>query len=229
VLDWNGTGFGVAWVSYTSVYFRQLDAMRHLVGGAPTSNTLVAGPYADERDAARTRIAWDPTSGTFGVLFVFTSQLYFMRVNPTGTVALAARAIGPAYSQTFGGNFTALATGGAFFAAYDDNTTGTVVRKLGADGTTLAMAMVRPGEYRFPNMLEHAGTLYVFTHDASTVGHVDAFDTALHPVTAHSGRIGDGRYMQYPVAALDASTGALSVVYLDAARAVQFQRLAGLP
>lgn len=90
---WNGTTYGTFFVAYTSVMFREITAGMQFVNGmGPTSNTTLAGPYADLRQSAWTNAKWDGSG--YGVLYQFNT-CYFARYGKSGNTIVSPVSLGP--------------------------------------------------------------------------------------------------------------------------------------
>jgi hypothetical protein len=224
VLDWSGASFGVGWVSYDTIFFRRINGDRTLTG-ARTMNVRVAQDpkRSDDRSAARTKIAWDGSA--FGLFVIVGRQLYFARIGPSGEIQVGLQLLGPAFSETFSGQFSAVALMGAYHVAYLDPQAGqVVVLRVGLDGKAVGRTPVISGMYRYPHMIAQGGLLYLFSSDAGNAGQVAVLDPAGR-LLRDAVPIAPGRVMNSPVPAYDAARGAGAVAYLDAGGAVKLQRL----
>jgi len=232
VLDWNGSSFGVAWVSYDDIYYRQIDSDRHLVGGDRTENVFVDYDpnQGDDRDGNRTKIVWDPDTASFAIFNILDGRLYITRVDSAGTQLLSLVHLGWAFSQTFSGQFSVAYYDGAYYVVYCDQTGQEweyAVRliKVLPDGTIENSVEVITGFfYRYPHLVEKDGELYIFTHDALGQGRADVYNHNLIALPGKSGVLGEGIPMQYPQATYDPSTGIWGVAYLSETGNVMLQR-----
>jgi hypothetical protein len=226
VIDGSGADLGVAWVSYDDAYFRRLGPDRTLAGG-PGANLLL-GPdplHSDARDASRTQIAWDGAG--YGVFTIIGKRLYFSRVEAGDHVPVAMKDLGLAYSDTFGGEFTALSIGGTYYVAYD-NMTSVVLVNFDRNGDVVKSVVAQAGAYTQPQLVTAGGRLYVITQDGGGRGYVGVFDTGLASLGGSLIGGGLGRTMVHPVISSDGATWA--VVYQDANNGnVKLQKLAPQP
>lgn len=229
VIDWSGSSYGTGWISYDEVYFRRLDANGRFMGG-PLENVYVGPDPAqpDQRDGARTKIVWNGERQEYAIYAISGYDLYRARVSEAGDVLEAPTLLADtAYSQTFGGQFVAVAWGTDDYLLYHDETDLVLARVFeGAGG--MAQVVVQAGEYRFPSMVLHAETLLVFREQPGTgFGEVLAYDADLQELPAVGGLLGGGVPMVYPQGAVDPVGEGFGVAYLDAAGAVQFRTIGG--
>ncbi len=229
VIDWSGTSYGVGWISYDEVYFRRLDSNGEFAGG-PLDNVHVGPDPAqpDQRDGARTKIVWNAERQEYAIYAISGYNLYRGRVSEAGDVLeMPTLLADTAYSQTFGGQFVALAWGEDDYLLYHDETDLVLARVFaGAGGMT--EVVVHEGEYRFPSMVLHGETLLVFREQPMTgFGEVIAYDANLQLIPESGGLLGAGVPMVYPQGAVDPATGTFAVVYNDAGGSVQFRTIGG--
>lgn len=221
VLDWNGSGFGVAWISYDTLFSRLIGADRKLTGDR-TANTLVQKDpkSSDDRNGARTRIHY--TGGGYGIFTIVGGQLYFTRLNAAGMQSLVYQPLGPGYSQVGGGNLSTIYDGSIYHVAYYDPVASKlVVMRVDANGKKLTSTNILDGEFRYPSMVRVSDQLYLFTHDASKQGQITVLDMMGNIVQTSS----LGTKMTYPQAAYDATVDNLAVVYQDDSGTIMYQHL----
>jgi len=226
VLDWSGTEFGVAWVSYDDFYFRRIDSDRQLIGEDPYENIYIGKDpdQSDARSGARTKIAWDLENGGYGIFVIIGGEIYFQRISIDGTVLVSTRSLGAGYSQTFGGQFVALYHAGAYSLVYPDGEK-LLFKRIGLDGSIQASVTVAGHNVRQPHMFRKGDHFYVTYNEADGHARVKVYDTSATAVPGKSGPIGDGRTMTAPVSTYDPTYGRIAIVYLDANQKVVFQRL----
>lgn len=221
VLDWHGNGFGVAWVSYDDIYFREIDAARNLVGGGgdKLANVLVyADPYqSDVRDGARTRLIWHGDG--YAIATAMGNNTFFARINPAGMpVAPVAELPTALATSTANGQTDMLYHDQAYFLAYrhrNDNTLD--LAKISQTGEWLGKVVVQNDpEVRYPALIEQDGILYVFAHDEQQHNRFYAFDSELNPVPEHDGAIDPMEVILFPALAYDPLAGHYAMAYQDA-------------
>lgn len=227
VIDWSGTSYGVAWISYDEVYFRRLDS-DGLFAGDPLDNVHVGPDPAqpDQRDGARTKIVWNAERQEYAIYSISGYNLYRGRVSEAGDVLEMPTLIAEtAYSQTFGGQFVALAWGEDDYLLYHDESDLVLARVFaGAGGMT--EVVVQEGEYRFPSMVLRGEALLVFRQQPKTgFGEVIAYDANLQQLPESGGLLGDGVPMVHPQGAVDPATGAFAVAYNDESGSVLFRTI----
>jgi hypothetical protein len=222
VLDWSGTSFGVAWVSYDEMFFRGVDGMRQLMGGAePLANVHVASDPGqnDDRDRARTKIVWDGTA--FAIFSILGQQMYLVRANAAGTVVTPRTSLFPAYTGTFSGQFDVASINGDLFVLHREVGSDDTIklRKLTAAGQVVATTTISSGaDYRYPQLLVIGGELYAFTNDANGMVELTVLDDQASILAGKSGIVGTSA-MHAPAPAYDATSGELGIAYLDGAHA----------
>jgi hypothetical protein len=226
VLDANGSELGVGWVSYDDAYFRRIGAERELVGGRGANLLLGPDPLqSDARSAARTQIAWDGAG--YGVFTIIGTRMYFSRVEMNDFVPVAMKDLGPAYSQTFSGEFSVVSVGGTYYVAYDDMTSVKLVN-FDRNGDVVKAVVAQAGAYNQPQLVAANGRFYVVTEDAGGRGYLTVFDSSLTKIADGLLGGGLGRVMTYPVLASDGT--AWTIAYQDMrAGKVKVQRLTPLP
>lgn len=221
VLDWNGAGFGVGWVSYDSLYSRLIGADRKLTG-ARTANTFIQQDpkKSDDRNGARTRLHFTGTG--YGMFTIVGYQLYFTRLNSSGAQLQAMQGLGPAYSQTSGGNLSSIYDGASYHVSYYDHVANKlVVIRVDDTGKKLGTTNIQDGEFRYPSLVRVGDRIYLFTHDASKQGQVTVLDLMGNIVQTSQ----LGSKMTYPQAAYDQTTDNFGVVFLDDSGTVKYQHL----
>ncbi len=223
VLDWNGAGFGVAWISYDVLYSRLIGADRKLVGGDRLANTMIQRDpdRGDGRNSNRTRL--NHNGSGYGAFAVFDSKMYFGRLDAAGKQQTPLSRIGSVYAHTFGGNLQSLFTGGVYYLTYYEPTAMKLVfTRVDATGKLLGSTDILGGEFRYPSLLRLGDRFYVFSHDGAQQGQVHVFDAAGKLVTQNP----LGAKMIYPQAAYDSVNDRLGVVYQDGDATLKFRRLA---
>lgn len=232
VLDYTGSLFGVAWVSYDDIYYRAIDQNRQLVGADKLNNVFVVHDPAssDDRDSARTHVAWDGAG--LGIFSIMGFKLYFTRVGPDGAVLTPLKLLSDAFSGTYSGQFAIAAKNGAYFVAFPrQDLTEIDFMKVSQAGAIIAQQPVVTGtDMRAPQMFERDGLFYVLTNDANKNAVVTVLDENAAVVQGKGGIIGT-ETMFRPAVAYDPTTGAVGVAYQypDAVGEVRFQRFTVLP
>jgi hypothetical protein len=221
VTAWSGSSYGVGWIAYDDVFFRRLDSDGAFVGG-PADNVHV-GPdpeQPDQRDGARTKIVWNAEREEYAIYAISGYNLYRGRVSEAGDVLEAPALLADsAYSQTFGGQFVAVAHGEHDYLLYHDETDLVLARVFGDGG--MSEVVVQEGEYRFPSMVSTDEALLVFRERPDDgFGEVLAYDEDLQAVAEHSGLLGAGVVMPYPQGTVDPNSGRFAVAYADGADVV---------
>lgn len=205
VLDASGSELGVGWVSYDDAYFRRIDAARDLPGGRGANVLLGPDPLqSDARSAARTQIVFDGAG--YGVFTIIGTHMYFSRVEASDHIAVSMKDLGAAYSQTFSGEFSAVAgPSGTYVVAYDDMTSVKLVN-FDRNGDVVKSVVAQAGAYIAPQLVASGGRYYVVTEDAGGRGYLTVFDSSLTKIA--DGLIGGGlgRTMKYPTLAVDGTT-----------------------
>jgi hypothetical protein len=177
----------------------------------------------DQRDGARTKIVWNAERQEYAIYAISGYNLYRARVGEAGDVLQAPELLSPdAYSQTFGGQFVAVAFGADDYLLYYDETDLLLTRVFAGDGG-MSQVVVQNGEVRFPSLVLHADTLLVFRQNPdSGHGEVLAYDADLAEVAEAGGVLGEGVAMVDPQGAVDTTSGAFGVAYNGADGGVRF-------
>lgn len=219
-----GTGLGLAWFNYDTVYFAGLDAQRQW---APAPRVLTSG--SNTLRSFLTELVWNGTG--YGLFTVHEGQPFrFSRWTAQGQPVQAPVSLGSAgpYSS---GRISALFRQGAYFVSYPKGLYGhdLVIEKYSTTGQLLATRTLQSDRYASPTLLERDGRFFVVSADSLRRGIIRAFDAALTPVPALTGLIspGNSAFIE-PAAAFDPVTGALGVAAVNNG-AIVFQRFASVP
>ncbi len=182
---WNGGGYGVFFVSYTSVYRRSISpAIAFADGLNNTTNTLVAGGYPDSRQSARVRTVWNGSG--YAVAWQFDG----------GTGSSGPQIVFARYDASFAaqGSTSSLATGyldGLVFdgtryhVSYRDMSNNLVVQTLSGAGAALASKSVASGVSTTGSSMAFDGRNLLVTWATAASGAVEALSPADGSVVRH--------------------------------------------
>lgn len=188
------------------------------------------GAGADDRNGARTHIAWDGSG--FGVFSIIGYHMYFVRTDAAGQILVPLMQVTTAFSQHFSGQFKVLYKNGAYFVVYPEQSMMAIsFMKVGMDGAVMATAPIVSGfDIRHGDMFEMNGLFYVLTNDAAKNAVITVLDENANVVKGMGGVIGEGP-MPYPVVAYDAATGDIGVAYNENGwnGPVMFRKFSAMP
>jgi hypothetical protein len=232
-LDWNGTRFGVGWVSYDDVYFRQIDAARALVGDDPMNDNLLLGNGpTDDRNYARTRVVYNPDSDQFGVFSILGSRtygagkLYMSRVSGDGAKLSGISNRGKAMSECGSGYFEADYSDDRYYVVYNDYEK-VVLQMLSGTGVSEGTVTLSMDNYPWPNMARINNQFSVLTQDADGRTSVTTFDLTGQIVRERTGRLDHGEdELNMPYLAYEPTSASMALIYLNDDTQIVFRSVA---
>lgn len=183
---WNGATFATFFYSYTSLYYRELTQQlafsNGLDGGG--NNTMLAGPYADVRQSARTNALWDGNG--YGIVYNTASAngVYFARRSADILQLDANVSLG----QTLGRHIGFAHDGTAFHVGLvQQNNTNRdlIVTRVLGDGTvtdTTVVATAPSSPFVDAPSVAFDGRALLVAYAANGVGKLEARDPATHAV-----------------------------------------------
>lgn len=185
-----------AWVSYDSIYTRNIPTNRTQVGAANTSLRVGVDPtHSDARDSARSQIIADANG--YAIFTMIGARLYFSRIEGNQPV-VAMKDVGIVYGDTRL-ELAVVGHGGNYYLAYN-SATSVRIAKLNHDGDVVQSATII-NEPRQPQLLAAADRFYVLSQDGNGNAELTTLDLNLNVLA--SGLLGGapGRFMYAPTLA----------------------------